>query len=519
MNQTTGIKFQNILRIAPLVLIALIGMGIVSWITRSGPGMSGDSIWYQMGAENLLAGRGYLRFSGAGELRPITQFPPFYSMVLAGIGFSGLDLISAGRWLNVLLLGLNVGLIWMIVEGASSSWILASLAAALTVANLGTVKYYSWIMTEPLFISLSLVCLVFLLRYSMRNRLRDLVWAAIIAGLAVVTRLIGLGLVAAGCVFLLIINSGRLRQCLFRSFLFFAISIIPAVIWLMQSSSAGEGTFNRSLVFHPMSVELIKGYFLFLGDWIQLHRLVPGDYRFVIAVLLALAGPLLYLFGWIKERRVNHSLHVRSRDSAIFLLLIYLVSYVATLYINSTFIDASTTPYAPERYVTSIYPVFVMLVLLTYHRAWERIGRKAVVTVILSLFVAGVILLQGRVTWKAMTRDEIPLGYPEFIREHPVFIVSVQDSARSHIVYSNNPELTYAISGSGAYILPFKFNVGTGLMNPGFDHDVERLTKDLGQGARIIQFGEKDEQEAELYNLLDLQIVLVFPEGEIYEGH
>jgi len=45
------------------------------------------------------------------------------------------------------------------------------------------------------------------------------------------------------------------------------------------------------------------------------------------------------------------------------------------------------------------------------------------------------------------------------------------------------------------------------------------LTKDLGQGARIIQFGEKDEQEAELYNLLDLQIVLVFPEGEIYEGH
>jgi 4-amino-4-deoxy-L-arabinose transferase-like glycosyltransferase len=492
-------------------------MVLIGWITRNGSGMSGDSVWYQMGAENILAGKGYLRFSGAGELRPITHFPPFYSIVLAGLGVTGLDLASAGRWLNVALFGFNIALLWIIVEGVSRSWFLASIATTLTVVNLGTIKYYSWLMTEPLFITLMLVSLYFLLRYSQGNRLRNLITAAIFAGLAAATRLIGLGFVAAGCAFLLIINLGKVRQRLARSLLFFALAVIPAVLWLLQSSSVGEGTFNRSIIFHPMSVELLKGYFLFLGDWIQLHRLMPGDFRFVIAVLLATVGPILYFIEWIREWRAHNSPSFRLQESAYFLFLFYLVCYIVVLYVNSTLIDASTTPYAPERYLTSIYPVFVMLTLLAYFNLWKRANRKRSASVVLLLLVAGVVFLQGRVTWRAVAQDEIPLGYTDFISGHPAFIKAVQDSAQSHVIYSNNPELTYALSGIGSYILPFKYNSGTGLVNPGFGQDVEKMKEDLALGGRIIHFGEMDEQEADLYNILDLQIVSSFSAGEIYK--
>jgi 4-amino-4-deoxy-L-arabinose transferase-like glycosyltransferase len=373
-------------------------------------------------------------------------------------------------------------------------------------------------MTEPLFIALSLVCLVGLLRFSRNKGLGTLVWAAVVAGLAVFTRLIGLGLVIAGVGFLLIGSPGKFRQRLYWSVLFFTISIIPAVIWLIQSSTVGEGTFNRSILFHPMSTELVKGYFLFLGDWIQLHRLFSGEYRLLLAVFLAAAGPLLFLIGWFRDGRAGKVILDRTRDSAIWLLLIYSLTYVITLYINSTFIDASTTPYAPERYVTSIYPIFVMLILLTYYRVLERIERKTIVAVIFAVLAAGIVFLQGRVTWQAVSQGEIPLGYIDFIRESPVLVLSVQENARSSIIYSNNPELTYAISGVGAYILPFQYNSATGLEIPAFDQEVEEMVIALSNGARIIHYGGKDEQQSRLYRLLDLQTVLSFPEGEIYQG-
>jgi len=516
MNQTTGIKFQNILRIAPLVLIALIGMGIVWWITRSGPGMSGDSIWYQMGAENLLAGRGYLRFSGAGELRPITQFPPFYSMVLAGIGFSGLDLISAGRWLNIMLLAFNMVMVWYIVERESHSLVLAILAVTLMLVNLGIIKYYSWVMTEPLYTSFSLVCLLFLLKFSKQNRLFDLILAAIIAGLAVITRLIALSLIVAGVGFLMVSSLGKIRQKLIRSILFLAISIVPVFLWLLQSSGVGDGTFNRSVAFHPMSIELIKGYFFFLGNWIQIHRLIPGKYRLLIAVIVVLTGPFLYAMQWIKENWRDRSVSMKPGDSTIFLLLFYAVIYMITLYINTTFIDASTTAYAPERYLTSIYPIFVIFILLIYYRVWEHAGRKQIATYSLALLVATNVILQGTSTFQEIRQDRISLGYTDFIREHPAFIAVVRQNAHEHVIYSNNPELTYAISGVGAYILPFRINTGTALVNPHFLQEVNRMEADLQKGARIIHYGEKDAQQVYLYNSLDLRTFFESPEGEIY---
>jgi hypothetical protein len=508
--------YQQAIRWIPLLLIMLGGMSLVWWITRSGPGMSGDSVWYKMGAENLLAGNGYLRFSGGGELRPITHFPPFYSMVLAVIGISGMDLVSAARWLNIFLLALNIFLVWLIVERESHSLILANLAAALMIVNYGTLKYYSWIMTEPLYISLSLGFLVFLLRYSRHDQSINLFVAAGLAGFSVITRLIGFSLVGTGLLFLIVRNSNDVRQKLIRGFLFFAIAIIPALLWLLHSSRAGDGTFNRTIEFHPMSIELIKGYFFFLGDWIQFHRLISGKYRLFVAVTLVSAGPILFVKQWVKNNWRRRSVLTRPPDTVIFLLLIYGALYMATLYINTTFIDASTTAYAPERYVASIYPVFVAVVLLIYFRVWERAGRKQVIALLLTVLVSSNLFLQGVSTWQEIRQNGIPLGYTEYIQEHPAFSAVVRRNAEEHIIYSNNPELTYAISGVGAYILPFEINTGTGLLNPGYGEDVIRMETDLREGGRIIHFGEKDSQQLELYKSLDLRSIEVFPEGEIY---
>jgi len=509
---------RDIFRYLPLFILVFIAMTIVGWITRNGPGMSGDSVWYQMGAENILAGNGYMRFSGGGELRPITHFPPFYSLFLAGLGLIGPDLISIARWLNIVLLGLNIIFTWMIIRNASGSWILADLGAAFLVVNLATLKYYSWFMTEPLYSSLSLICLFVLLRFIRNKRLPSLLLAAILAGLAAITRLVGFGLILGCCGFLFFYQHEHLRQRLTRGIVFFAVSVSPSIIWLIYTSSVGEGTFNRSIIYHPMSIVLIKDYFLFLGDWIQVHRLLPGEYRLILAVVIVIAGPMLFLVKRFRDWFTSHIKFFQDQDSAIWLLMFYSISYVGALFMNSTFIDASTTTYAPERYLTAIYPVIVMLILLTYHRVWKWSKQIMSLAAALFLLAAGIITLQARVAWSEIAREAIPLGYTEFINDHQQFVSFVRESIKSHTIYSNNPELTFAISGKGAYILPYRFDSASEQENPGFILDIEALKDALAKGAQIIHYGEKDEQESQIYALLDLQVIVSRPEGEIYKA-
>ena len=76
-----------------LILLSLLGMFLLWRSTPYGLGLVNDSAYYIEGADNLLAGKGYVRTSGGGEVKPITHFPPFFSLLLA----ARLYLINARR--------------------------------------------------------------------------------------------------------------------------------------------------------------------------------------------------------------------------------------------------------------------------------------------------------------------------------------------------------------------------------------------------------------------------------------
>jgi len=504
--------FRNTFRIAPLFLIVLIGMGIVWWVTRFGPGMSGDSVRYLMGAQSLLSGHGYARVSGGDILRPITDFPPLYPFVLAGIGSFGFDLVSSARWLNILLLGFNIVMLWVIIQRFARSIWLSYLAAILFAVNLSVLKYHSWVFTEPLYIAISLSS-VFLLIYFLRgHRYSLLILAAAAAGLAGITRFVGLSLIPASCGLLLFAKYARLRRRLLDASIFAVIALIPFALWLIRNSFVGDTGLNRTLLYHPMSIDLIKGYFLFFGDWIQIHRLLPGKFRSILAVVIALAGPAAYAFIRMRRRTDDN----RASDLLAWFLSLYGICYLLILYLNSTFLDASTTPYAPERYLVVIYPLFLGLVLVTYSKVLEYSGWGWCGRVLLLLIAGLVILVQARETYRTISRGEIPLGYTTFISENSDLVRAIDAVAGSNILYSNNPELTYAIAGHGAFILPYQFDTYTDSANPNFNQDIAAMQADLADGALVIHFGEKDEDQIELYRILDLQVIGSYPSGVIY---
>jgi len=90
-------KYWGVIAIA---VLCIVGVSLILYFTRTSPGVSGDSVWYVMGAENMLAGDGYSRTSGGGEIKPIVGFPPFFSMVLAEC-FPRLETHSSIYWVEV----------------------------------------------------------------------------------------------------------------------------------------------------------------------------------------------------------------------------------------------------------------------------------------------------------------------------------------------------------------------------------------------------------------------------------
>ena len=86
-----------------LIAIALDGMALLWYITPYGLGLMNDSVAYIGGARAILEGKGYGRVVVGGDVKAITNYPPMLSLVLSGIGLSGLDVIRADRLLNALL--------------------------------------------------------------------------------------------------------------------------------------------------------------------------------------------------------------------------------------------------------------------------------------------------------------------------------------------------------------------------------------------------------------------------------
>ena len=87
---------------AALAGLGFIGAAVLTIATRWGIGLYADSIVYIGVARNILDGKGVIFFNDVGEITPVTQYPPFYSVTIALAGLVGLDPLEGARWISIL---------------------------------------------------------------------------------------------------------------------------------------------------------------------------------------------------------------------------------------------------------------------------------------------------------------------------------------------------------------------------------------------------------------------------------
>ncbi len=341
------LKKEHSLLWAVLLAAALIGMALVVYATTFGPGVGGDATIYLTSARNFIAGKGLGWTEADGSFRLLPYTPPFYPLALSGVGLLVKDMISGARWLNVLLFGVTVLLLgWFFYRATRRLWLAGLLAGVLATSPV-LVGVQVWAMSEPLFLLLGFAGLLALLAYLDHPRLGLLLGAALLCGLAFLTRYIGVAYVITAGLALLLLGAGedqrlrlRLEKTRIRAALLFgAVAILPTLIWLVvdialtgtvgsRSGQPASAYWQRFLEIGPA---LQKIYLFWLLPDSLIARL-PGMVQtalWLIPLLLVMGLAVWLAHGWTCVAPAA----VASQASAAAMRLVQLFALFACIYL------------------------------------------------------------------------------------------------------------------------------------------------------------------------------------------
>lgn len=222
---------------APLAMAAFAGAlaaGLVLARQASyGVGLDWDALNYIVVARHLLAGAGFMDHDGG----PFTLWTPLYPLLLAALGFGRFDAYAVAGPLGALSFGLTVFFAARFLGERLESPFLrvwAPLAAALSLP-LAEVSWFG--RSESPFLLFSLLALVRIEAVLRAGRRADLLAAGAFAALALLSRYMGVAVVAAGAGLLLAPGAGAAPGARWkRALAFSGIACLPMGVWLARNA-------------------------------------------------------------------------------------------------------------------------------------------------------------------------------------------------------------------------------------------------------------------------------------------
>lgn len=279
-----------------LLLIALAALATAHALVRTasyGAALTHDSVNYLSVAESLLAGEGLITHRDL----PLLFWPPFFPMLTAFIGFLGIEPVEGGRLLNAAAFGLLVLTAGLWLRRELASRVAAAGGAIAICVALPLNDVAAQFMTDALFSFLSLLALASLASF-LGGRDGRLIPAAVLAGLAALTRDAGGPLIVVGTLAPLLRRDMPAAWRLRRAVLFGAVSALPPALALARNrivSGTWRGERTHLSTGEPLwdslnQVDAIAVRWLFPGNAPE----PPGGFPWgVVGLAVLLAAALL----------------------------------------------------------------------------------------------------------------------------------------------------------------------------------------------------------------------------------
>lgn len=465
-----------------LGLLAVIGLFLVLHATPEGLGLSDDSIGYVAGARSMLAGHGY-REAWLATNGPVTHFPPAYPAVLALLGWFGVDPLRAARFLNAVLFSLN-----MIVLGILGWRMTRSLAAGLVLAALFLVndsllRVHTALLSEPLFVFLSLLAFWMIDLYFER----DAHWLWLVAsgslvGMAYLTRYAGLALGGTFVIALMLLHDTWRKRWVGTGI--FTLSLLPWIAgWAVRNEVVGGTVTNRILVWHPITasnfetaMRTVSMFLMPVEPWrLELFK-IPG--LFPVLIALSLGATAMWIAVKVRQRYIKAG-RAGAPAAIAFTNALYIFCYLASIFAAMSFFDASTK--FKLRILSPIYVAILVLLVALGTRAW-RWRREAVILVGLVIFGLSTYGQYAAVAELVKGGQ----GYASFKWYDSKAMAYLRGLPPGEMIYTNEPGAVYLYTGRPTYVLPDRVDPVTAEARPGFERGVGQMQSDIQSGRAVL---------------------------------
>lgn len=506
-----GRKNQFLITVAGLALVMIIGIGVVIYSTQNwGIGVSPDSVTYLDAGNNF-----YEQLALTARGNTLTHYPPLYPLLLAGTRLGTDSTLVGARWLNILMLGASIVLVYIMILRVTDAQYWSLIGTILFVVMVPIIYVHLWVWSEPLFIFLTLATLLMLDLYLLQGNVLVLLALATLISLATLTRYAGLFLIPVAAVVLLLDHHMPMRKRLVFSGVFALVGMLPVSLWLIGTSVMGDGVANRTFMIHFIEMERIKQGLHTISNWFIPDRaqmlLNDGPLELVTGVGVI---SLLYIVG--RNPGIDKTRH---GSRLLTILVLSSCMYVIFLLISISTFDAATP--LDNRILSPLVPFLVTMTMsLTCH---SRLSSKIFRFVLYALLLTAFLVNARRTIIIAQSAYTTGLGYSGQIWASSALIDAIGSYSPSVPVYSNGSDVIYFYTGRVVQRIPAKYNSNTTQKNERYNKEMVEMNDVLRRNGGILVYFNRIQRkylpsENELKEALRLDEIYRTEDGVIYRS-
>ena len=386
---------KNKLTIASIFLIGILGSLVILYSTHWGPWVFSDSSGYIISARNLIAGHGLGLYGPSGAFHPLTLHPPLFSLLIGFFGWIGIDLLTAARWINVILFGLTISVVGLTIFTITHSPWLSIICSILILSMPDLIDIYSGAMSEPLFIFTGLLSISLVLLFLRNNRYLVLLAAAIAVGLSIITRYAGIAFLITGIVGLLLFSHRTWKNRIIDVLVYGSVGSIFVIGWLAWLKL--QSIENHSIQLSKNLSEQLTNFRLSVMEifwsWLPFTSHLPG-YSYNLAKYLAIITVVIFLILigliiWKMYKSSGKPFDLSSGLPFAILMVVFAIAYLIIL----TFSYLFTLP-TPDLIARTLLPAHLALLLgffmlcILFIRAWSSIKWVPIMLILLAVGVS-----------------------------------------------------------------------------------------------------------------------------------
>ena len=215
-----------------LVALGLLGTALILFRQFSyGPLLDSDSVSYIVAARHVLEGDGFVgRFSYLPA-----EFGPLYPLLLSAASLFVFDPRDVVGPLNAVAFGLTIFVVgWWLRRHVESRFLVVFAALAIAFSPpLTRIASGGW--SDQVFILFVTLSLFLADRYMSDRRRSSLVWLGVFTALALLTRYVGVAVVAAVVLLLMFQPRTALRDRVKDCVVYVGVSSVPVCLWMLRN--------------------------------------------------------------------------------------------------------------------------------------------------------------------------------------------------------------------------------------------------------------------------------------------